>query len=402
MRTTILVFAALLSTALSSNAQENTMWRNGTDGVYPASGLLNEWPAEGPEILWSNEGLGQGHSSPVVAGDFIYTAGMIDNDGYLFKFDLDGKLIYKKKYGPEFTQSFYGTRGTPVIAGDLIYQVSGFGQVYCMKKENGELVWTCDMVNDYGGDTISWGYNETPVVDGDVIYITPGGKTNNVMALNRFNGEKIWSCKGKGELSAYCTPKLFVYKGRKMLATHTESHLLGIDASTGELLWALPHPNKWSVHANTPIYHDGALFYFSGYGKGSGLIRLSDDGSKITQVWESVMDSRIGGAVFIDGYIYGSGDKAREWRCIDWKTGKDSYANSELLGKGAVIAADNKLFCYSERGELALVNATPDKFDLISKTRVTLGSEQHWAHPIIHKGVLYLRHGKALIAYKVK
>jgi hypothetical protein len=109
----------------------------------------------------------------------------------------------------------------------------------------------------------------------------------------------------------------------------------------------------------------------------------------------------MGGAVLIDGYIYGSGDANREWRCINWETGRDEWTHSEL-GKGAIIAADDKLFCYSDRGELALVRATPVKFDLLSKTRVTKGSEQHWAHPVIDGGVLYLRHGKALIAYKVK
>ena len=113
------------------------------------------------------------------------------------------------------------------------------------------------------------------------------------------------------------------------------------------------------------------------------------------------MDSRMGGAVLVDGYIYGSGDNHREWRCLEWKTGKEMYASS-AIGKGNVIYADGMLYCYSERGELVLVKADPAGFDVVSKTRVSLGSEQHWAHPMIHQGVLYLRHGKALIAYKVK
>jgi outer membrane protein assembly factor BamB len=269
-----------------------------------------------------------------------------------------------------------------------------------MKEATAEKIWEIDMVKDLGGDTIRWGYNETPVIDGNLIYCTPGGK-NSVVALDRSNGKLIWSCPGKGELSAYCTPLLLIHNGRKILATHTESHLLGIDAKSGKLLWAHPHPNQWSVHANTPIYHDGGLFFFSGYGKGSGKLVLNEDGSSVKLAWNSVMDSRMGGAVLIDGYIYGSGDNAREWRSINWNTGKDGYASSEI-GKGVTIAADGKLICYSDKGELALANANPTKFDLVSKTRVTKGSEQHWAHPVINNGVLYLRHGKALIAYKIK
>lgn len=385
---------------MSCTSQTPTAWRNGTDGIYPDTDLLDSWPASGPQILWSYEDLGQGHSSPAIYGDFIYVTGLTDGIGYLYKFDLQGKLIYRKSYGREFTDSFYGPRGTPVIAGDKIYLISGYGHVMCMKESTAEKIWEIDMVNDLGGDTIRWGYNETPVVDGNMIYCTPGGK-NSVVALDRSNGKLIWSCPGKGELSAYCTPLLFVHNGRKILATHTESHLLGIDAKSGKLLWAHPHPNQWSVHANTPIYHDGGLFFFSGYGQGSGKLLLNEDGSSVKLAWKNVMDSRMGGAVLIDGYIYGSGDNARDWRCIDWNTGKDSYVSS-AIGKGVTIAADGKLFCYSDKGELALVNVTPTKFDLVSTTRVTKGSEQHWAHPAINKGVLYLRHGKALIAYKIK
>jgi outer membrane protein assembly factor BamB len=384
----------------SAEAQSPTVWRNGTDGMYPDTDLLDVWPENGPEILWSFEELGQGHSSPIVAGEYLYTTGLIDGVGHLFKFDLKGNLVYNKKYGPEFTQSFFGPRGTPVIVGDKIYLISGYGHLICLSEKNAQKIWEIDLVNEFGGDTIRWGYNETPVIDGDVIYCTPGGR-NNVVALNRNTGNQIWSCPGKGELSAYCTPLLFTHNGRKILATHTESHLLGIDAKTGKLLWTHSHPNEWSVHANTPIYKDGGLFFFSGYGKGSGKLILNEDGSSVKLVWKSVMDSRMGGAVLQDGYIYASGDNARDWRCMDWATGKDVYV-SDAIGKGVVIAADDKLFCYSDRGELALVNITTEKFDLVSKTRVTKGSEQHWAHPIIHKGVLYLRHGKALIAYKIK
>lgn len=400
MKIRLLALSFIAIFVSSCNAQEATAWRNGTDGIYPATGLLDKWPADGPEILWTFEELGQGHSSPVVADDHIYTTGMKDGTGYIFKLDMEGNLVYNTAYGPEYTESFFGPRGTPVVVGDRIYQMTGYGKLLCMSEANGDIIWQLDMVNDLGGDTIRWGYNETPVVDGKVIYATPGGK-NSVVAIDRTDGKILWSCPGKNELSAYCTPLLFMHNGRKILATHTESHLLGMDAKTGELLWAHKHPNQWSVHANTPIYHDGGLFFFSGYGQGGGKLDLSDDGSSVKLAWKTLLDSRMGGAVLIDGYIYGSGDNNRDWRCIDWKTGKDQWTNSEL-GKGVTIAADGKLFGYSDRGELALINVNPEKFDLVSEIRVTKGSEQHWSHPIIHDGVLYLRHGKALIAYKVK
>jgi outer membrane protein assembly factor BamB len=188
----------------------------------------------------------------------------------------------------------------------------------------------------------------------------------------------------------------------KILVTHTASNIIGLNASDGTLLWNISHPNQYSVHANTPIYHDGAVYFFSGYGRGGVMIEIDDKGGNMKRKWtEKSLDSRMGGAVLIDGYIYGSGDYGRSWKCLDWNTGEKQYESSDI-GNGVVISADGLLFCYSQRGELALVPATPDEFKVTSQTRVTLGSGQHWAHPVIDNGRLFIRHGDVLMAYRIK
>ena len=401
VKTLSIILAAII--VFNVQAQEPTRWRGPSgDGIYPETGLLKQWPTNGPEILWSYEELGQGHSSAVAANGSLYTTGMIDSTGYLYKFELEGKLVYKQAYGPEYTQSWYGTRGTPVIVGQKIYVESGQGKLVCFNESDGKILWTKELFKDFDGKNIAWGVNETPMVDGDIIYVTPGGKKNNVVALDRHSGNLIWNNSGKGELSAYCSPLLFEHNGRKILATHTASHIIGLEAATGKMLWSYSQPNAYSVHPNTPIYHNSELYYFSGYGRGGGKLKLSADGNSVSQVWrDTTIDSRMGGAVLLDGYIYASGDKNREWRCLEWETGKVMYA-STAIAKGVVIYADGMLYCYGQRGELALVKPDPSGFNIVSKTKVTLGSEQHWAHPIIQEGVLYVRHGQALIAYKVK
>jgi hypothetical protein len=251
------------------------------------------------------------------------------------------------------------------------------------------------------GTNITWGYTESLLIDGDKLFCTPGGKTNNVMALNRLTGETIWNCPGLGELSAYCSPLLIKLPARQLLVTHTAGHVLGIDASNGKLLWSFEHPNQWAVHPNTPIYSDGGLFVFSGYGQGGEKLKLSADGSSVSKEWDiKSFDSRMGGAVLIDGFMYGSGDNGRSWQCINWNTGKQEYSSTEVA-KGVTIAANKTLIGYSEKGDLFMANAFPSGLKVISKTKVTLGSEQHWAHPVIDKGVLYVRHGNTLIAYKI-
>jgi hypothetical protein len=182
----------------------------------------------------------------------------------------------------------------------------------------------------------------------------------------------------------------------------TADNIIGLDAADGDLLWSHPQTNRWQVHANTPIYYEGMVFCFSGYGQGGVMLNLSDDGSKIEKAWfNEKLDSRIGGMVVVDGYLYGSGDNNREWRCVDWKTGEEKYVSKDL-GVGVVIYAEGMLYCYSDRGDLALVEASPGGFNIVSKTKVELGTAQHWSHPVIRNGTLYLRHGNTLISYKIK
>lgn len=384
-------------------SQEPTRWRGPeANGNYPDKGLLKQWPQDGPEILWSFEELGQGHSSPSISGGYIYIPTMFQDKGYIFKLNMDGKLIWKVEYGTEFTESYPGARASATIAGDLLYILSGMGKLVCMNTADGKVVWNKDVFRDFDGLNIRWGLNETLVVDGDILYCTPGGKKYNIIALNRMTGELIWASPGVGEKSAYTTPLLIKFPSRTLLVTHSESHILGIDSSNGKVLWNYPWPNEYSVHANTPLYHNNMLFCFSGYGQGAIMFELKNDGLGFTKKWESKsFDSRIGGAVLVNGYIYGSGDTDRSWQCLDWNSGKRMYSSTEIA-KGVVIYADGMLYLYSERGELALVKAEPSGFNVISKTRVSKGSGQHWPHPVIHEGILYIHRGSALIAYKIK
>jgi outer membrane protein assembly factor BamB len=397
------LFIILIFTGLTLSSQTPTRWRgpNG-NGVYNETGLLKQWPASGPEVIWHFDGLGEGHSSPAFANDMIYLSGMEGTTGFIYSLSTFGGLKWKVPYGEEFHESYPGARSTPVIAGDLIYVYSGHGVLTCMDAHNGEIKWRKDVFKDFDGKNIRWGVTETPVVDGDLIFITPGGRKNNVVALNRFNGNLVWSSPAKGEISAYCSPLLVELPSRKLLVTMTADHIIGLDAKDGKMLWSHPQTNRYQVHANTPIYHDGGLFCFSGYGQGGVKLELSADGSSVSKAWfNEKLDSRMGGMVLVDGYLYGSGDNNRQWRCVDWKTGEEQYASTDI-GKGVTIYADGMLYCYSDRGELGLAEATPKGFNLVSNTRVEMGSAQHWSHPAIHDGRLYLRHGNTLIAYKIK
>ncbi len=398
----ILLVAFLCLNALIITAQEATKWRGPQgNGSYPDLNLLQSWPDEGPELLWHTDGLGQGYSSPVFAGGKIFLTGMLNGTGYIFILTGEGKLLNKYPYGKEYSTSYPGSRSSPTVAGELAYIYSGLGKLVCMNTGNGTVIWSKEMFRDFDGRNTEWGVAETPVVDGNVIYCCPGGKNFNVIALDRHDGKLIWKCSGKGEIPAYNTPLLVDLPQGKLLVAMMASHTLGIDAGTGELFWTQPQPNAYSVHANTAISMDGGLYCFSGYGRGGFKLELTADGRVAEKVWTNKsLDSRMGGAVLVDDHLYGSGDSDRSWKCLDWKTGKQTYSSTEI-GNGVVISADGLLFCYSQRGELAIVKASPDKFEVTGKTRVSMGSGQHWAHPVINNGRLFVRHGDVLMAYKI-
>jgi outer membrane protein assembly factor BamB len=402
MKTLILKAIIILFAVATVQSQITNNWRGpDRDGKYPDKNLLQEWPAGGPQMVWSIENLGAGFTSPVFANGKIYITGLEGETGYVYVLSLRGRIENKFPYGPEIHRSYPGGRTSVVMADNLLYLVSGNGLLVCMDAGNGSINWSKDLFSDFDGSNLRWGYTENLIIKGDMIYCTPGGKKYNIVALNRKNGEVIWASEAAGGTSAYCSPQLVNHNGKELLITHMEKHIVGLDANTGKFLWSHPHTNQHNIHPNTPIYHNGGIFAFSGYGKGGAKLKLNSTGTAVTEEWfSSDLDNQIGGAVLVDGYIYGSGDRNRFWFCIDWETGETMYSSRDLA-KGTVIYADGRLYIYSERGELALVEPTPKGFNIKGQTEITLGSEQHWAHLVINGGILYVRHGNALMAYKI-
>lgn len=383
-------------------AQEATKWRGlNSDGKYPAPSLLSEWPENGPEIIWHFDDLGKGFSSPAFANGKIYCTGMIDSTGYLFVINENGTLKKKLEYGKEWNVNCPGSRATPTIVGDLAYVSNSLGDLYCFNLDEDRKVWKKELIADFGTENIRNGFTETPVVDGNKVYFTPGGKEFNIVALNRMTGDLIWKSAGTGKISAYCTPILVKLDERQLFVTHTKDELIAVDSKNGAYLWSYPDSNSPDIHPNTPIFQDQAILSLSGYGTGCVKLALSKDGSSVSKVWSTTkMDNQMGGAMIVDGYVYASGHKSRGWFCLDWKTGEEKWNSNELLD-GVIIMAADKFILYTERGDLVLAKPNPEKLDIISKTKVELGNDMHWAHPVVHNGILYVRHGNSLIAYKI-
>ena len=405
MKNLVLILICSFLFAGTVFSQEASQWRGkDRDGIYDEKGLLRSWPANGPTLLWHYDNIGDGHASAaVVAHEKVYTAGMTDGKGHVFAFSLDGKLIWNTPYGDEWTESYPGSRSTPLYNDGKLYLMSAFGKIVCLSADKGSILWSVDIMKDYDGRNIVWGVTENLLIDGDKLFCTAGGIKNNVIALNRNTGKLIWSSAGNGESSAYCSPLLVKLPTRKILVTMTEKSILGIDAESGKKLWSYEQINQYAVHANTPLYSNGYLYCVSGYGYGSVMLKLSADGSSVEKVWKnSTLDSRMGGIVLLNEKIYGLGDKIKGLHCLDWKTGEETGYDKMNGRMGSIIAADRLLFTYDESGEVALVEPTLTGFKKLSGFKIPYGSAQHWAHPVIENGRLYIRHGNSLMVYDIK
>ncbi len=398
-----LFFIVSLLFSITLFSQNITQWRGkNRDGKYPDKNLLKEWPAEGPKLLWHFDELGEGHSSVAPWENYIFISGTIDGNGYIFKFTVDGNLVWKKSYGKEWVESWPGVRSTPLIVDGQLYMLTGFGKLFSMNADDGGIDWTVQITDAYDAPNIRWAFCENLAVDGDKLFVTAGGKEANVLALNKNDGSLIWKSQALGEKSAYGSPALITHNGRKLLVAHTEFSVIGLDARTGEFLWSHEKKNRWAVHPNTPLYHDGQVYVVSGYGSGGKMLELNADGTQVTQVWENIsLDNQMGGVVLLDGYLYGGGHNSRSFFVLDWKSGEEVFSTKEI-GAGNIIYADGLLYFYDEKkGLVNLIQPAARNTKIISKFKVPYGSAQHWAHLVINNQRLYVRHGNSLMGYSI-
>ena len=405
----ILVCILLLITAQQSIGQKVFQWRGDhRDGIYNENKLMKVWPEKGPSLLWFTEVVGSGFAAPVITGDKVFINGEADSTSYLFAFDLKGKLLWKtpngkEYYGQGFSASYPGSRSTPAVVGDFVYSTSGHGRLACFDVATGKEKWAVNMVSDLGGIENEFGYSESPLIDGDDLFCTPGGAKNNVVAINRFTGKTTWTSKALGDTTSFCSPILISLPGRKIFANISRHYIYGLDAKSGELLWSQKLENfKYEgEHCSTPLYADGFLYYMVEDENGNGAVKLeiSPDGKNIKEIWRNRnATNAMGGYLKIGNHLFTT-TKKKKLICIDAMKG--NIVDSLSSTKGSLIYADNQIYCYNETGVMKLIRFENNKFTEISKFKVEKGTKEHFSHPVIANGTMYIRHGKALMAYNI-
>jgi len=347
MTSRLLTTLATLSLCFSAvSAQTRTsdwpQWRGPErTGISKESGLLKQWPAGGPKLLWQLKDIGDGYSGPSVVGTRLYlmsNRGM-DNEFVQALSAQDGKVIWTTRVGnvgnPDQNPKFPKARSTPTVDGDSIYALSSDGDLACLEAKSGKIRWQKSLRKEFGGQPHEWAYAESPLVDGDVLVVTPGGAEATIVALNKKTGAVIWkSAVPGGDPAGYASAVVVQGGGRKQYVQFLSKGLVGVDAKTGEFLWRYKEVVKGPAQVFTAVARDGYV-YAGALGIGGGLIRLKPDGKGVAteQVYfERGLPSGFGGAVLIGDYLYGSDPAEQKVLAVEFTTGKVMWKADSLEG----------------------------------------------------------------------
>ncbi len=372
------------------------------DGIAHSSGLRNQWPEEGPNVLWRVP-LGEGFSGVAVSDNRLYTLYAEGETEYAACFDpANGKLLWRHPIGEKFVDEFgNGPRSTPTVDEKLVYFLGAKGKLLALDKKTGETSWSLGLTESLRGRVPRWGYSSSPLVEGDMLLLEPGGEQENALAaLDKNNGKTLWTS-SEGE-TGYTSPLAVTFNGvRQFLFISsrglTAQNLVAVDAE-GKQLWEKPLPGF--IVAMPIFIPPDKIFVSASNDDGCALLRMvaGPDSIQIEEVWSNrVMRNIFNSCVYHEGYLYGFNNATL--RCVDVASGEFRWAKRGF-GKGSLIIADGRLIVLSDRGKLAMAEASPESYKEIASFQALRGKA--WTSPTLAGGRLYLRDQKEMVCFDLK
>jgi outer membrane protein assembly factor BamB len=384
------------------------------NAISKETGLLKEWPKDGPPLAWKAKGLGGGYSGPSVAAGRVFGMSNRGQDEVVWALsEKDGNELWAVRIGPAYEQqASQGAEGpacTPTVDGQLLYALGLGGELACLQVADGKIVWHKNLTTDFGGSPPRWSYRESPLVDGERLICTPGGKEATLVALDKKTGATLWKSQVPGgPPAAYSSAIALDCAGQRQYVQFTQRGVVGVAAPDGKFLWSYNRPaNRMGITITTPLCRGDEVFASSAYGSGGGLVKLSKDeggGVKADEVYFTKdMQNHHGGVILLDGYLYGAtgGNEGGRLCCLEFATGKVMW-DERKVPKGSVALADGRLYYRTEAGPVILVEPSPKGY--LERGRFTQPDRSRaaaWPHPVVANGKLYLRDQDLLFCYDV-
>src|SRR5882672_4764721 len=380
-------------------------WRGpDRNGLSKESGLLQQWPASGPPLAWSISSLGAGYGSLAIKDDRIFVQGSNGRQSIVYVLNrADGKGIWSKALGPAGNNDRGpGPRGTPTVDGDRVYVLTENGDLACLKTLDGTAVWQRNILKDFGGRNIDWEISESPLVDGNHVIVTPGGRGAGMVALDKLTGATVWTSKDLSDEAGYSSAVVGDVQGVRTLMTLTAEAGVGVRASDGKLMWRYRQVANRTANITTPIFSDNKVFYTSAYDTGGALLGLTAQNGEVKAqeiYFTREMQNHHGGVLLVNGYLYGFNNSILT--CLEFSTGKMMWRNRSV-GKGSLTYADGHLYIESEDNVVGLAEASPAGYREKGRFRIPDQGLPSWAHPVVAGGRLYIRNQKTLAQYDIR
>ena len=374
------------------------------DRVSKETGLLKEWPAGGPPVVWTATGLGAGYGSMAVAGDRVFVQGMRGASSMVIALNrADGKEVWSKALGqPQDNDRGPGPRGTPTVDGDRLYVLTENGDLACLKTD-GTVVWQRNILKEFGGPQLQWLISESPLVDGPHVVVHAGrpgrrhgeaGQDDRQDRVDRQGAERHGGLlvdhrrrrPGRAHLH-----DLHGVRGRRRPRVRRQA-----DVPLSERR----EPGREHRHADL-LEQQGVLHVGVRHRRRaarSDARRTAKSSSKEVYFTRN-MKNHHGGVVLVDGYLYGFNDAILT--CLEFATGNMMWRDRSV-GKGSVTYADGHLYIQSENNVVGLAEATPAGYREKGRFDIPDKGLPSWAHPVISDGRLYVRNQDTLLAYDIK
>ena len=411
----ILLFA--LPPERRAQADDWPHWRGpDRNDISTETGLLQEWPPEGPRQVWMNQAAGLGYAGISIVDGQLFTLGLEEKEEFALCLNAEnGKEIWRKSIGPRYQNKWGdGPRSTPTVQGNRVYVMTAAGHLACLNTTDGDIIWQVTMA-DFGGKVPVWGYAESPLVDDGKVICTPGGPQGTILALEKETGEKIWQSdpltkrledgsESNPATAHYSSIIPVDWNNQRQYIQLTELAVVGVSSEDGSILWRSDWLGRVAV-IPSPIFVDGQVYVTSGYGIGSKLVEIGDDNAAVDLWYNKVMQNHHGGVVQIGDYFYGS--SAKSFVCQDKQTGEMVWSDRKI-GKGALAYGDGRFYHVEENGGAVLLieagpkgNSVKGKFKLSPQTKRRKPDGRIWVHPVIANGKLYLRDQEIIYCYDV-
>jgi outer membrane protein assembly factor BamB len=371
------------------------------DGRLTGLSVRTNWNATPPAEVWRHR-IGPGWSSMTIVSDRLFTQEQRGDDEHVTCYDArDGKELWSHKDATRFNEPVAGPgpRATPTFHGGRLYTMGANGAVNCLDAATGKLIWMRSLVEDTAAKPPMWGFSSSPLVaQGIVIVFAGADEEKALVGYHADSGELAWTA-GKGHLS-YCSPQLCTLRGVDQLLICTDDGMASFEPKTGKSCWSHSWLAKDVARVVQPMQIDDRdVLIGTGMGVGTRRIRVNhtaDDWST-EEIWTSRDIKPYYNDMVLSGdHLYGFDgnifmcvsveDGSRKWRAR-------GYGNGQVL----LLAEQSLLLILTEQGEVALVEAKPDRHEEIGRFKAIEGKT--WNHPVVCRGKLYVRNGQEIACF---